>query len=72
MKILSPKASFDEYYTLYYPKRYVPALLKEKNYYLPFYAMELLGTYLRQMNSPKILETVFLGSGHGLEVTALK
>ncbi|MEO1373781.1 MAG: hypothetical protein AAFW70_05550 [Cyanobacteria bacterium J06635_10] len=72
MELRNPKASFDECYNLDSPKLYVSTLLKEKNYRLPFDAMELLDGYLKKLANSETWETVFFGSGYGLDVTALK
>ena len=72
LEMVNPKASFDEYYTLYSPKLYASLLLKGLNYRLPFDAMTLLRDYLDRRVIPNSLEVVFLGSGHGLESAVLK
>ncbi|MDV3353575.1 hypothetical protein QGP82_33185 [Leptothoe sp. LEGE 181152] len=71
-KISNPKASFNEYYHLYSPQPYVQALLKETQYTLPFDAMQIVSSHLKQLDYFENLNVLFLGSGHGTEVAALK
>lgn len=68
----SPKASFDEQYTLYSPKSYVQFFLKDLNYRLPFEAMGLLGDYFTYLKQPDVLETAIVGSCHGIDSAVLK
>lgn len=69
---MSPKASFDEYYQMYSPQPYVSYLVKRLDYRLPFKAMNLLKEYLDRIDDLKELETVIIGSAHGLDAAALK
>ena len=69
----SPKASFDNCYVTYSPKNYCNLLLKELDYRLPFNGMSLLKNYLLQdPHCPETLETLIIGSAHGLDSAALK
>jgi len=72
MKLQNPKASFDNYYSSDSPENYVDYLVKQKNYRLPFYAAKLLKEHLTILNSQKSYETIFFGSGYGLDAAALK
>jgi len=64
------KASFDEYYKVYSPKAYASKIVNDTDYHLPFCAASLLKEYLNGHTTT--LNTVILGSGHGLDVAALK
>lgn len=69
---MSPKASFDEQYTLYSPKSYVAFFLRDLSYRLPFESMALLGDYLDRLEPSTVLETAIVGSCHGLDAAVLK
>lgn len=64
------KASFDDYYKVYSPQAYTSRIVNDIDYHLPFHAASLLKEYLNGHTTT--LNTVVLGSGHGLDVTALK
>ncbi|MGH8000509.1 MAG: hypothetical protein ACREPR_14040 [Brasilonema sp.] len=64
------KASFDSCYQNYSPKEYARKLVDEAEYYLPFQAASLLREYLS--THAEALNTTVIGSGHGLDIAALK
>ncbi|MCI5127267.1 MAG: hypothetical protein D3907_01940 [Candidatus Electrothrix sp. AUS3] len=68
----NPKASFDDLYKKYSPVPYCSCLLSELDYRLPFNAMNLLKKHISSCEQMETLNTLIIGSGHGLDSAALK
>ena len=66
------KASFTPSYSNYYPCDYVKLLLRQLDYQLPFTAVRSLKKYLHALLGLDCTRVALIGSGYGIEATALR